>query len=90
MVISKVEQRTIAVSYYIEIEEEYYKELIIENKYNNGIVKNAIAYQFQKSGLIREYEEMNKHEWIWKDIKAENKMEFRVSYHAEEDELKYY
>lgn len=90
MVISKLEQRTVTISYYVEIDEEYYKELFAETKNHSGIIRNAIALQFQKSGLLKEYEEMNKHEWIYKNIGAENKLVFRVSYYVEVEELKNY
>lgn len=90
MVTSKLAQYKIAVSYYVEIEEEYYKELIKENKFANNIVRNAIAYQFQKSGLIKEYDEMNSHEWVYKNIEAKDKMIYRVSYFVETEEYKNY
>ena len=86
MVTSKLEQKTIAVSYYIEIDEEYYIELIKENKNPSSIIRSAIGLQFQKSGMIKEFDEMNKHNWFFKNIEAQGKLIYRVSYFVETEE----
>ena len=84
MVISKVKQQSVCVNYYVEINQEYWLEILEEQNYKDSAVRAAITSQFSK--LVREGDELNKHEWIYKDIKAKDKLIYRVTYIEETEE----
>lgn len=87
--IRMIKEEVININYTVSIENPEYVELIKEYKASN-IIRNAIALQFQNAGMTREFEEMEKHNWLFKEINVSDssKLIYRCFYSYTREEYK--